>query len=241
MANAVSLSNAQAPCLGRSKLLIGTVLIAATLMGCGAKSQAAGESFATTMAGHLSRLDSITSSPRVLFLGSSTFQALDTAAVTPKALNLSIGGETLTELGKRVSSYRNVKVALATVLNSGFNDLASNCQALNRAQLDALLGQLPQQAPLLVLGLQTPSEGVLASRCAGRLEALIQEANSALKAVCESRTHCRFINHPTSLATASQRADLLSQDGIHLSTLGYAHLVKVLRGALPENLRATGD
>lgn len=219
-------------------------LASAALVSCGGKTAdpALNEGFTSTMAGHLARLDSTTAARRVVFMGSSTLQALDLPAVTPWGMNLAMGGDTLEALTKRAGSYRALKQALAVVLNIGFNDVANGCQAISAAQLSGLLHHVPAQTPLVVVGLQVPSDRVLASRCSGRLSSLLEEANSAWAAACAAQpVRCSFVTHPTAMATSAVRAQMLANDGIHLSTLGYAHLAKALREALPARLRATGD
>ncbi len=198
----------------------------------------AGDDFPRTMAGHLVRLDAGSAPGRVLFLGSSTLQALDTAAVTPLALNLAIGGDTLQGLQERLASYRSPETALAFVVNIGFNDVMGQCQALTAERWAWLLRGLPADPPVVVLGLQGVTAAALAPRCSGRLPALLQASNEALAEACAARPGCRFVPNPVPARPLPEHATLQGADGLHLSPPGYAQLVRALREALPPALRA---
>ena len=224
---------------------VAAVLAVAALAGAAAATawharapRQAGDDFSATMAGHLARLDAGSAPGRVLFLGSSTLQALDLAAVTPRGLNLAIGGDTLEGLLGRLPTYQSPRTALAFVVNIGFNDVATRCVALQATRWADLLRSLPAGPPVVALGLQGVTAPALAARCDARLPALLQASNDAIAAACAARPGCSFVPNPVPVRTTSADAALQGADGLHLSPRGYAELVRMLRAALPPALRA---
>lgn len=190
------------------------------------------DTFAAVQAGHLARLDRSAQPGHVVFLGSSTFQALDTAAITPTALNLSIGGDTTADLLDRARSYRSLASATAVWLNIGFNDMMQRC-ASPRGSLPQVFDLVPAGTPLFVLAIQNVSAERLLQRCDGRLSALIDTYNGELATACAARPACQFVPHPANAHLGSARhASWIESDGIHLSPTGYAALIDTMRGVL---------
>ena len=190
------------------------------------------DTFAAVQAGHLARLDRSAQPGHVVFLGSSTFQALDTTAITPTALNLSIGGDTTADLLDRARSYRSLASSTAVWLNIGFNDVMQRC-ASPRGSLPQVFDLVPTGTPLFVLAIQNVSAERLQQRCDGRLPALIETYNSELAAICAKRPACQFVPHPANAQPDSaRRANWIEADGIHLSPTGYAALIDTMRGVL---------
>jgi len=109
--------------------------------------------FIETQNGHSRRLDRGSSDGRIVFLGSSTFQGLDTSAVTPVGLNLSVSGDTLSNLVRRASECRSLATARAVIINIGLNDLSR--RATN---------QKPRSSHCLLSFLRLPPLSWLASR-----------------------------------------------------------------------------
>lgn len=191
------------------------------------------DSFAREMLGHVRRLDGASVPGRIVFLGGSTFQALDHAAVTANGLNLSIGGELLAELVERSSTYRSLLSAKGVIVNSGFNDVARFCRLPAVAALGELRARVPTPTPLFFVGVQRPSTARQESMCSGEVGALVSRLNEALAEQCARLLNCSFVPHPTAEAEDGASLDqLLSSDGIHLSPQGYARLTKALRDRL---------
>jgi lysophospholipase L1-like esterase len=179
------------------------------------------------------RLDLASEGPRVVFLGSSTFLALDLAAVTPAALNLSVGGETMAEMLDRAAGYRSLAVATALFVNSGFNDLARSCQPPAAATLRRLGTLVPTRTPVFIVGVQLPSASRQAAMCNSRIGALVGALNEALAGQCVQLPNCVFIPNPSAAPMSDpERERLFAPDGIHFSAFGYARLAQSLRHQL---------
>lgn len=181
---------------------------------------------------HVRRLDSASVAGRVVFLGSSTFQGLDTSSVTPFGLNLSIGGDTLAGLIERSASYRSLATARAVIVNIGLNDLARDC-AQPEAQIEELFRLVPAETPVIVLGVQGVQERAPARRCERVFAKLIDEFNQQLLNACSNNNNCQFVSNPVASNMNPHTMKFLQEaDGVHLSQRGYQALSHALRDAL---------
>lgn len=163
-----------------------------------------------------------------MFLGSSTFQALDTGNVAAHAVNLSVGGETARCMARRIASYRAVAQARTIVVNIGLNDLLEQ-SAGSDVPFDALFARFPG-VPIIALALQQPDPGRLRHNRAPALATEITTANAKLQTLCDARVGCQFLPNPAD--GSPQGRALLSADGLHLSREGYAQLRDRLRDML---------
>lgn len=230
------------PRIGLMMWLAGCLLSALTGAGAGfaiARSlhnpHPASDNYAETHRGHLSRLDTNASPGRVVFLGSSTFQALDTAAISPLALNLGMGGDTLPRLTTRAQAYGSIAQAGAIVINIGLNDIMNTCRRVEGQALQALFRLIPDDTPLIVLDMQGVSPGRHGARCDGRVANLIADSNIALATQCTQRPKCRVVANPIPADVDALASEQLHEpDGIHLSPSAYAQLKLRLRDALAE-------
>lgn len=196
-------------------------------------SPSATELYAETHRGHLQRLDANANPGRVVFLGSSTFQGLDTAAISPVALNLGMGGDTLSRITARARDYGSISQAGAVIMNIGLNDIMHTCRAISGEVLQALFELIPESMPLMILGIQGVSPRRHGARCGGGVTGLIAETNMTLANRCAQAPNCRFVTNPIPAdidAIASQT--LHEPDGIHLSPSAYTELKHRLRDAL---------
>ncbi|MGI4720800.1 MAG: SGNH/GDSL hydrolase family protein [Janthinobacterium lividum] len=167
-----------------------------------------------------------------MFLGSSTFQGLDTSSVTPVGLNLSIGGDTLEGLIQRSAAYRSLETARAVIVNIGLNDLMRGC-AQPEAQVEELFRLVPAETPVIVLGVQGVQESAPARRCQSVIAKLIDEFNRTLLNACSSKNNCQFVPNPVASNMNPHTKKLLQEaDGVHLSQRGYQALSNALRDAL---------
>lgn len=190
-------------------------------------------SFIETQNGHLRRLDRASSNGRIVFLGSSTFQGLDTSAITPLGLNLSTGSDTLSNLVRRASDYRSLATARAVVINIGLNDLMQTCHQ-PETKMQSLLALVPTATPIVLVGIQAVTAARKPAACDGvPLSVLISGFNDQLLQACNDRKRCQFIENPIvfSLDDATRR-EMMETDGIHLSPAGYALLSRKIRNAL---------
>lgn len=187
--------------------------------------------FIAIQSGHMRRLDRSSADGRVVFLGSSTFQGLDTSAITPIGLNLSIGGDSLEGLLTKSSSYRSLASARAVVINIGFNDLMQSCSR-SPSRVQALMNLIPHRTPIILVGVQETS--IATRNCAADvlLERTVQY-NRALRDECSKRSRCRFVPNPVTTGTEqSRKTDLMEADAMHLSDEGYRLLSDSIRKAL---------
>ena len=191
--------------------------------------------FIETQNGHLRRLDRGSSDGRIVFLGSSTFQGLDTSAVTPVGLNLSVGGDTLSNLVRRASEYRSLATARAVIINIGLNDLMQTCNQ-PETKIESLFALVPALTPIVLVGVQTVTATRKPAACNGdgvRLSELIAALNDQLIRACNNRKLCQFVENPiVSTLDEAARRDMMEADGIHLSPTGYALLAYKIRNAL---------
>lgn len=188
---------------------------------------AAATGFRSETLGHLARRDAVAEDGRIVFLGSSTFHALDDASISPLALNLGLGGDTTRGLIGRLPGYRSARHARAIVVNIGLNELMRGDTAED-LPYDDLLSQLDPARPLVILGLQQVRREDPARQQEIRTQ--ISTANERLRRLCVTRPVCRFVPNPVDETPEGLR--LLGEDGIHLSRDGYAELRPRLRAAL---------
>lgn len=188
--------------------------------------------FRTTQQGHLRRLDGSSAEGRVVFLGSSTFQGLDTSSVTPAGLNLSVGGDTLEGLIKRSAAYRSLATARVVIVNIGLNDLMRTCTQ-PEVPIEHLFRLFVPETPIIVLGVQGVREAENARRCDRGLAKLIDEFNRNLLNACSTRKNCQFTPNPVATnMDKNTMKSLQESDGVHLSQRGYQALSHALRNSL---------
>ena len=189
--------------------------------------------FVETQNGHLRRLDRGSSDGRIVFLGSSTFQGLDTSSITPVGVNLSVGGDTLSNLVRRSSQYKSLETARAVVINIGLNDLMQTCNQ-HETKIQSLLSLVPAATPIVLVGVQFVSAARKQLVCDGvSLSAMISVFNDQLLQACNDRKPCRFVENPTVGALdEAARLEMMEADGIHLSRAGYIILSDRIRKAL---------
>ena len=75
------------------------------------------------MLGFHRHIDACVPKGAVLFIGDSFIQSMCVAAITEKAVNFGIGGDTTEGVLKRLPRYTSIKRARAIVLAIGYNDL----------------------------------------------------------------------------------------------------------------------
>lgn len=188
--------------------------------------------FSDIQRGHLRRLDGASAEGRVVFLGGSTFQGLDSSSVTPAGLNLSIGGDTLHALTQRAAGYRSLASARAVLIHIGLNDLVRDC-VQPQARIEDLLVLVPAATPIILLGVQGVREADNGRRCGGGLAGLIDAFNQKLLRACNSRGNCQFVSNPVATTMDHNTMKALQEpDGVHLSAQGYQALSNALRTAL---------
>lgn len=185
------------------------------------------------------RRDQNTPKGSVVFLGDSHIQGLCTCVIACPSVNLGIGGETVSDLSNRISSYSSLPESRAVVIASGVNDLmqgANPNQVVSR--LLKLLENLPKKVPVFLNLLFKVDES--ASLSLAGLNRKIASTNILIKKkirVLKRNTHI-FVLDPNQ---ALESPDGLPKkfhcgDGIHLNAKGYRAWTKILK----ERLRQSG-
>lgn len=176
----------------------------------------------------LRRRDAVAAPGKLVFLGSSTVESLDTSAVASHALNLGLGGDRIETLLARARRYESVHTARGVVLNIGINDVLVDCQPIAMAMYRAQLQALARGKPLIWLGLQ-PLRGVAAERCNGAVNRFIDATNELQQEACRSIENCLWVEHPLRGKNVRRSSpELLEADGIHMRRAGYAMLEAAL-------------
>ncbi len=224
--------------LGRKQAVLWGLVLVILVLGYVAEKRYGGSvsdkqaAFLDIQRGHLRRLDGASVEGRVVFLGSSSLQGLDTSSVTPFGLNLSIGGDTLEGLMQRSAAYRSLATARVVIVNIGLNDLMRDCIQPD-VRIEDLFRLFPAETPILVLGVQGVQEAVNSRHCGSGLASLIDEFNQHSRNACSNRNNCQFIPNPvaTTMDQNTMKA-LQERDGVHLSRRGYEALSNALRNSL---------
>lgn len=176
---------------------------------------------------HYRRLDGSTPAGAVAFLGASSIQGLNAAAVRACTVNFGIGGETAGQLVDRIGDYRSLDRAAAIVVMTGLNDVLRGRGAMLEDSYRRLLSALPADRTVLLSSIQHLSPG-------HRLADAVASANAAARRACASRNGCTYVDLHGAMAG---RTGLWERDGTHLNAAGYALWSELLR----DSLAATGN
>ena len=150
----------------------------------------------------------------VIFLGSSSIQALDVSKVAERAINLGIGGEKLAGLKARLANYPKANLANIVVLAAGFNDLCGTPLKQREMIFNEIIGFF-DETKLVISSMQpAPSK----KKCID-LQSQISEYNAFLKDVCRQHVRCEFVDLERALG--SNTTHFFEADNIHLNPIGY--------------------
>jgi len=162
----------------------------------------------------------------VIFLGDSITKGLAVAAVAPYATNYGVGGETTAELLDAMPSYKSLNRVTTIFLAIGINDLnQSRKEGLNE-RYRKIVAALPHKTPLIW-------SSVMPTTIKHISQIDIIEANLTIKALCEDRGNCFFVDTWSFLTNKSGQMiqDYFLADGIHLSPNGYKVWIAALKEA----------
>ncbi len=166
---------------------------------------------------------------RLLLIGDSQMQRLDTAVLALPAYNFAAGGDTMRDVARRVGAYRQPEKARAVVLWAGVNDLlrGRDPEAVRAAFVRAEAA-IPSQTPIWLVSIAP----VAAKPARPGLQRGIARANALLAGACRMR--CRFIDVTGGLAGAdgALRPAYDSGDGLHLNRAGGLVVSGALNGEL---------
>ena len=182
--------------------------------------------FAETLSSHR-RMDASIPVDSAIFLGDSITQGLATTAIVAHATNYGIGGEDTTELLTAIPFYRSLQHAKTIFLSIGVNDLHYHDQQTLEARLRQIVDALPRNTDLVWSSIMP----VYANPIDPPDIAIV---NQAIRALCENRGHCVYVDTEALFLDSNNqqiKQDFLD-DGVHLSTAGYAKWIRALQHAL---------
>jgi len=182
-----------------------------------------------TMTSYLSSIDSQLPAGSTLFFGDSQIQHLCVSCVESGAANFGIGHDTTSGLLHRLIDYRSLAIAKRVLVAIGTNDLKrrDNRAVINNYQ--KIIATIPTEVDLYWLAI-LPIDSAHQSTH-GRQNRRITEINQAARRLCLARPGCRFIDVTEALADdhGDLRGDYHRGDGLHLNSIGYQRLIKILR------------
>ncbi|MDO9488971.1 MAG: SGNH/GDSL hydrolase family protein [Sphingomonadaceae bacterium] len=171
---------------------------------------------------HYRRLDGSTPAGAVVFLGASSVQGLNAAAVRSCTASFGIGGETAEQLVERIGDYRSIDRAAAVVVMTGLNDVLRGRGATLEGTYHRLLAALPADRMVLLSSMQRLPPGHPLADAVGH-------ANIAARRACAGRRGCRYVDLQGAMFG---RTAVWEPDGIHLNPAGYALWSQLLRDSL---------
>lgn len=169
----------------------------------------------------------------ILFIGDSHIQGLAVMAVSPRAVNFGIGGDTTEGVMRRIKLYRSVSRAPVIVLEVGFNDLVFRNNDEIVANLQLILDYLKANSSATVLvNSVMPFDTAVAQRPFdnGR----IRELNLSVRKLVDQYAKAGFVDIYSEVVTAGGELDVSLHigDGIHLNARGYQKWIDILSGTI---------
>lgn len=166
----------------------------------------------------LARLSDSIDPGAVLFIGDSLLNSMDIGALSDRAVQLSVSGDTTVRLHARVQGYRAINDARLVFLHVGSNDLKYRTPEKMRQPLARILGRVPADVPVIMSAILPVDERVFRRYD----NATIDSANAVLQQVCEARANCTFLRTGAGLRDATGNLDPRHHvgDGLHLNGTG---------------------
>lgn len=173
------------------------------------------------------RIDSIAPKGAVLFIGDSFIQSICVAAITEKAVNFGIGGDTTEGVLRRLPLYASIKKAKAIVLLVGYNDLRERDNNAIIANYREIFKRIPENCTILFCSVLPTDERCRPERFNDRITAL----NHLAAEMCSLRKGCYFLDMADGLTDSDGNLsrNFHEGDGIHLNSIGYKMFSQKLR------------
>lgn len=161
----------------------------------------------------------------VLFVGDSQLALMDIGALTDRAVQLSIPGDTARRVANRIDDYA-LHGARLILIHVGTNDLRFRTPEEMRRPFARILRTVPARTPVILSGILPVDEAVFGRY--GNEE--VRAANAVIAQACASRPGCTFLDFGATVADATGGLDPRYHrgDGLHLNADGY----RVWRAAL---------
>ena len=256
---AVGVSDAGAPVLGhlhhhdlawgacekqtKARRIVLTLLCSALLVGCwqvlvarrvrASDHQTVTPHFRRMVAYH-ERSVEIVPKEAVVFIGDSIMQGLCVAAVSPKAVNYGIGGDTTAGVLHRLETYRPaLDRASAVVIAIGVNDLLVRRNQDILSSHARILGSLPG-VPVVISSVLPVDESMSRDRLGWNKR--IVDLNHSLKRLALTDVRFEFVDNQSTFDRDSDGtldAQCHIGDGLHLNSFGNGMWASNLRAALP--------
>lgn len=181
------------------------------------------------MADFQDRVDQNVLAQSVLFIGDSHIQGLAVSAVSARAVNFGIGGDTTVGVMKRLRNYRSLKSAKAVVLAVGFNDLRFRSNDKIVENLREILAFFDERVKVVLCAVIPVGEKEHEA-----FNERISNLNAALENSAKRHGNVIYLDSFTELLTAQGYlpATYHLPDAIHLSERGYAHWISRLTNSL---------
>jgi lysophospholipase L1-like esterase len=195
------------------------------------------EAYWRSMVAAEARLDATVSPGAIYFIGDSGIESLDVGQVADHAVNYGIGGDTITGVMRRLRVYKSLPSARAVVLLVGSNDLIERPAADASKGYASLLAALPG-APLIAVGVLPIDERAVRYDQGHRDNEEIAKLDKAIKALCDARPSCSFLDLRSRFADESGNLAAAFDwgDGLHLNAAGYRIAIDALRAEIARRL-----
>lgn len=160
----------------------------------------------------------------IILLGDSIMGGIPADSVGSNAVNFGLGGDTTRVLLRRMALLRSLDRAEAVVIEVGVNDLKYRTPTETAYLYGEILDRIPPATPTIALSVLPVDEAnpVVARRSDLR-NAAITVLNDAIRATCQRRPNCRYLDLWPVIWDVNRGTpvlDNLRTDGWHLSAEG---------------------
>lgn len=167
----------------------------------------------------------------LVFLGDSMVHGLNVSSLSPNALNLGIGGDTVSAMTKRVQSYPELQKAKGVVVGIGINSIGYRSTEEITQEQKGLMNEMDSLAIQLWLAILPTSQSYSENKRKNLAE--IEHVNTDAERICDTIRNCHFLRVPPDLlASNGYLNENVHSDGIHLNRLGYAIWQAAIKNAL---------
>lgn len=170
---------------------------------------------------------------RLYIFGDSHLKGLDVNGIIPRALQLSIGGDTAATLSRRIGDYRGLEKATGFVIAIGQNDLHFRDPEEVRPYIVQIMSHLPRSRPVLMFASLPVDENTAVKT---KTNVRIRELNAVLYEICEQYPECTATAAPSVFLDQSGNASpkYFLEDGVHLSLSGMQQWSETITAALKQ-------
>jgi lysophospholipase L1-like esterase len=155
----------------------------------------------------------------VLFIGDSQLAALDTSALTDRAVQLAIPGDTARRVATRLRDYWRMDQAKLIFLHVGTNDLFFRTPEEMEKPFARIFRTLPHNVPVMLNAILPVDERLFNAYT----NADIAAANAVMARMCAAHPNCTWVDTSDKLKDATGNLDPRfheRHEGLHLSIEG---------------------